>query len=109
MNLLVTAWDSVYGKTIENFFKNDGFKINYDDSSGDSDKRNEKIEPAGGITEREREWQRFVYLDDEVGTAPPVDNDDIVNILVQDECSSDYEYQFSEEPVIVQGNALLHL
>ena len=56
MNLLVTAWDSVYGKTIENFFKNDGFKINYDDSSGDSDKRNEKIEPAGGITKREREW-----------------------------------------------------
>ena len=56
MNLLVTAWDSVYGKTIENFFKHDGFKINDDDSSVDSDKRNEKIEPAGGITEREREW-----------------------------------------------------
>ena len=99
MNLLVAAWEIVSGKKIEKFFKHVGFKSNDDYESENSDQ--------SGIPEIELE--RFFSIDNEVATAPSVDDDDIVNGLVEDACASSYEDEFVEDNVISKGTALLHL
>ena len=79
----------------------------YDDESDDCDHRYDKIEPANVVTERE--WEKLFSLYDYFATYPPVNGDDIVNVLVEDACASDFEYGFVGEPVIIQGTEFLYM